>query len=163
MKIKVFIIFVIFIICFPIAGLAKDELVMEKELMYWAINGQSGDSACFQLIYIEVGRDVPDMRDELLDANCSLTDGKYSLTLTGPLGTTVTFFGRYNFKKGNGFLTIRKKDDQKLWLWDLTAFPTGQWNTSEATDNSGAFESFYNPSPMFEQQVSSIKWGENGD
>ncbi|GIS84062.1 MAG: hypothetical protein CM1200mP16_03620 [Nitrospina sp.] len=33
--------------------------------MYWAINGQSGDSACFQLIYIDVGRDVPDMRDEL--------------------------------------------------------------------------------------------------
>ena len=109
MKIKVFIIFIIFIICFPIAGLAKDELVMEKELMYWAINAQSGDSACFQLIYIEVGRDVPDMRDEQLDANCSLTDGKYSLTLTGPLGTTVTFFGKYNFKKGNGFLTIKKK------------------------------------------------------
>ena len=161
MKIKVFIIFVIFIICFPIAGLAKDELVMEKELMYWAINGQSGDSACFQLIYIEVGRDVPDMRDELLDANCSLTDGKYSLTLTGPPGTTVTFFGNYNFKKGNGFLTIRKKDDQKLWLLDLTDFPAGQWHTSEATDDSGAFESFYNPSPMFEQQVSSIKWGVN--
>ena len=161
MKIKVFIILIIFIISFPIAGLAKDELVMEKELMWWAINGQSGDSACFQLIYIEVGRDVPDMRDELLDANCSLTDGKYSLTLTGPPGTTVTFFGKYNFKKGNGFLTIRKKDDQKLWLLDLTDFPADQWHTSEATDDSGAFESFYNPSPMFEQQVSSIKWGEH--
>ena len=161
MKIKVFIILIIFIICFPIAGLAKDELVMEKELMYWAINGQSGDSACFQLIYIDVGRDVPDMRDELWAAACDLTDGKYSLTLTGPPGTTVTFFGNYNFKKGNGFLTIRKKDDQKLWLLDLTDFPAGQWHTSEATDDSGALESFYNPSPMFEQQVSSIKWGEN--
>ena len=161
MKIKVFIIFVIFIIWFPIVGLAKDELVMEKELMYWAINGQSGDSACFQLIYIEVSRDVPDMRDELQAAACGLKDGKYSLTLTGSPGTTVTFFGNYNFKKGNGSLTIRKKDNQKLWLLDLTDFPAGQWHTSEATDDSGAFESFYNPSPMFEQQVSSIKWGEN--
>jgi len=160
MKIKVFIISISFLICFPSLGFAKDELVMHQELMWWQINGQSGESACFQLIYIEVGRDVPDMRDELLDANCSLTDGKYSLTLTGPPGTTVTFFGKYNFKKGNGFLTIRKKDDKKLWLLDLTDFPGGQWHTSEATDDSGAFESFYNPSPMFEQQVSSIKWGE---
>ena len=161
MKIKAFIIFISFLICFPSLGFAKDELVMHQELMWWQINGQSGESACFQLIYIEVGRDVPDMRDELLDANCGLTDGKYSLTLTGPPGTTVTFFGKYNFKKGNGFLTIRKKDDQKLWLLDLTDFPAGQWHKSEATDDSGAFESFYNPSPMFEQQVSSIKWGEH--
>ena len=160
MKIKAFIISISFLICFPSLGFAKDELVMHQELMWWQINGQSGESACFQLIYIEVGRDVHDMRDELLDANCSLIDGKYSLTLTGPPGTTVTFFGKYNFKKGNGFLTIRKKDDKKLWLLDLTDFPGGQWHTSEATDDSGSFESFYNPSPMFEQQVSSIKWGE---
>ena len=161
MKIKAFIISISFLIYFPSLSFSKDELVMHQELMWWQINGQSGDSACFQLIYIEVGRNVPDMRDELLDANCGLSDGKYSLTLTGPPGTTVTFFGNYNFKKGNGFLTIRKKDDQKLWLLDLTDFPAGQWHTSEATDDSGAFESFYNPSPMFEQQVSSIKWGEN--
>ena len=161
MKIKAFIISISFLICFPSLGFAKDELVMHQELMWWQINGQSGESACFQLIYIEVGRDVPDMRDELLDAQCGLTDSKYSLTLTGPPGTTVTFFGNYNFKKGNGCLTIRKKDDQKLWLLDLTDFPADQWHTLEATDDSGAFESFYNPSPMFEQQVSSIKWGEH--
>jgi hypothetical protein len=163
MKITIFTITLIFLIAFPSCTFAKDELVMEKELMWWAINGQTGDSACFQLIYIEVGRDVPDMRDELRAAACGLTDGKYSLTLTGSPGTTVTFFGNYNFKKGNGFLTIRKKDDQKLWLLNLTDFPAGQWHTSEATDDSGAFESFYNPSPMFEQQVSSIKWGETNN
>ena len=101
MKIIIFTITLIFLIAFPSITFAKDELVMEKELMWWAINGQSGDSACFQLIYIEVGRDVPDMRDELLAAACGLTDGKYSLTLTGSPGTTVTFFGNYNFKKGN--------------------------------------------------------------
>ena len=159
MKIKALIISISFLIWCPNLGFAKDELVMEKEVMWWQISGQSGDSACFQLIFIDLGRDVPDMRDE----QCGWTDGKYSLTLNGPPGTTVTFFGKYNFQKGNGFLTIRKKDNQKLWLWDLTAFPAGQWHTSEATDNSGAFESFYTPSPMFEQQVSSIKWGKNAD
>ncbi len=156
MKIKTFLITLSFLICFPGLGFAKDELVMEKELMWWAINGHSGDVACFQLIYIEVGRDVPDMRKE----KCAYDDGKFSVTLSGPPGTTVTFFGEYGFKKGNGFLTIKKKDDQKLWLWDLTDFPPGQWSILEATDNSGAYEAFYNPSPMFEQQVSSIKWGD---
>ena len=154
MKITAFLATFSFLVCFPALSSAKDELVMFKEVMWWAINGQSGDSACFQLIYIEVGRDVPDMRNE----QCAGDDGKFSVTLSGPPGTTVTFFGKYNFKKGNGFLTIKKKDDQMLWLLDLTAFPSGQWFTSDANDNSGAFEAFYNASPMFEQSVSSIKW-----
>ncbi len=83
------------------------------------------------------------------------------MTLTGPPGTTVTFFGKYNFKKGNGYLTLKKKDDRKIWLLDLISFPAGQWHTSEATDDSGAFEAFYNASPIFERSVSSIKWGNN--
>ncbi|MBN4078254.1 hypothetical protein JYT29_02875 [Nitrospina gracilis] len=158
MKTKAVIISLSFLICFPSLGFAKNELVMFKEVMYWAINGRGGDVACNQLINIEEGRDVPDMRNE----PCAHDDGKFSVTLSGPPGTTVTFFGKYGFKKGNGFLTIKKKDDQMLWLWDLTAFPSGEWHTSEATDDSGAFEAFYNASPIFEQSVSSVKWGNNG-
>ncbi len=155
MKIKTFIIAISFLICFPSLGFAKNELVMDKEVLYWTNSGKGGEWACYMLITIEVGRDVPDMRDE----PCGYTDGKFSVTLSGPPGTTVTFFGKYGFKKGNGFLTIKKTDDQMLWLWDLTDFPAGQWYSSEATDDSGAFEAFYNASPMFEQSVFSIKWG----
>lgn len=146
-----------FLICFPSLVFAKNELVMEKEVLYWGQNGRMGNAACNQLIIIEEGRDVPDMRNE----QCGYNDGKFSVTLSGPPGTTVTFFGQYGFKKGNGFLTIKKKDDQKLWLLDLTAFPSGQWFTSGATDDSGAFEAFYNASPIFEQSVYSVKWGDS--
>jgi len=130
---------------------------MEKKVLHWSSMGIS-DNACMELITIEEGRDVPDMRKE----QCGYTDGKYEVTLSGPPGTTVTFFGKYGFKKGNGFLTIKKKDNQKLWLLDLASFPAGEWFTSEATNDSGAFEVFYNASPQFEQSVSSIKWGNNG-
>lgn len=155
MKFTAYFAILIFLLCFPTLGCAKDELVMFKEVLYWTDNGKNGDTACNQLIYIKVGRDVPDMRNE----QCGYNDGKFSVTLSGPPGTTVTFFGKYGFKKGNGFLTIKKTDDQKLWLLDLTAFPSGQWFTSEANDDSGAFEAFYNASPIFEQSVSSVKWG----
>jgi len=157
MKIKIFIAALSFLICLPSLGSAKDELVMFKEVMYWSGSFNYDDSACNQLIFVEVGRDVPDMRKE----KCAYGDGKFSFTLSGPPGTTVTFFGKYGFEKGNGFLTIKKTDDQKLWLLDLTAFPPGEWFTSEANDDSGAFEAFYNASPIFEQSVSSIKWGDH--
>jgi hypothetical protein len=171
MKITVFLATLSFLTCFPGLGSAKDELVMHKdglvmhkdelvmhkEVMYWSSTNYD-DSACNELIIIEAGRDVPDMRDEL----CSYINGKFSLTLSGPPGTTITFFGKYNFKKENGFLIIKKKDDRKLWLLDLIAFPAGQWFSSEANEDSGAFEAFYNASPIFEESVSSIKWGNNG-
>jgi hypothetical protein len=155
MKITIFTITLIFLIGFTNYTFAKDEIVLRKETMYWAVT--IDDDVCYKLIDIEVGRDVPDMRDE----PCSLRDGKFSFTITGPPGTTVTLFGRYNFKKGNGFLIIKKMDDKKIWLQDFIDFPPDQWFYSEANDDSGAFDAFYNPSPMFEQSLHSIKWGEN--
>lgn len=137
-------------------GFAKSELVMQKEVLNYSQMG-IGDQACMELIIIENGRDVPDMRNE----NCAFTEGKFNVTLSGPAGTTVTFFGKNGFKKGNGFLTIKKKDDRTLWLWDLTAFPDGQWHSSEANNKSGSFEVYYHSSPTFEQSVSSIKWGDD--
>ena len=154
MKITIFTITLIFLIGFTNFTFAKDEIVLRKETMYWAVT--IDDDVCYKLIDIEVGRDVADMRDE----PCSLRDGKFSFTITGPTGTTVTLFGRYNFKKGNGFLIIKKKDDKKIWLQDIIDLPPDQWFYSEANDDSGAFDAFYNPSPMFEQSLHSIKWGE---
>ena len=154
MKNTIFTITLIFLIGFTNCTFAKDKMVLRKETMYWAVT--IDDDVCYKLIDIEVGRDIPDMRDE----PCSLRDGKFSFTITGPLDTTVTLFGKYNFKKGNGFLIIKKKDDEKIWLQDIIAFPPDQWFYSEANDDSGAFDAFYNPSPMFEQSLYSIKWGE---
>ena len=58
-------------------------------------------------------------------------------------------------------LTVKKKDNRKIWLLDLIYFPADQWFYSEANEDSGAFETFYNPSPNFDESISSIKWGAN--
>ena len=143
-----------FISFFPNSSFARNELVMTKEVMYWTTCSRNSDSPCSRLIKIEMGRDVSDMRDE----PCGYSDGTFSLTLSGPPETTVIIFGDYNFKKENGYLIIKKKDDRVIWLLDLISFPANQWFATKANDNSGAFETFYSASPIFDQSVSSIKW-----
>ena len=155
MKLTAFLTALTVLIGFPGLSFGKDEMVMRKEPLDWAVT-RDGD-VCYRLFSIKVGDDVPDMRDQ----PCFFRDGKYTLTLTGPPGTTVTLFGKFNFKKGNGFLTIKKKDNRKIWLLDLIYFPADQWFFSEANENSGAFETFYKPSPNFEESLYSIKWGPN--
>jgi len=155
MKLTAFLTALTVLIGFPDLSFGKDEMVMRKEPLDWTVT-RDGD-VCYKLIPIEVGHDVPDMRDE----PCSSRDGKFSLTISGPPGTIVTLFGKYNFEKGNGFLTIKKKDHREIWLLDLIYFPAGRWFHTEETEDSGAFETFYNPSPNFEESIYSIKWGRN--
>ena len=155
MKLTAFLTALTILIGFPGISLGEDEMVMRKETLPWTVT--IDDDVCYMLITIKAGEDVPDMRDK----PCFLRDGKFTLTITGPPGTTVTLFGKYNFEKGNGFLIIKKKDDKKIWLQDIIAFPPDQWFYSEANEDSGAFDAFYNPSPMFEQSLYSIKWGES--
>ena len=155
MKLTAFITALTILIGFPGLSFGKDEMVMRKEPLDWTVT-RDGD-VCYKLIPIEVGHDVPDMRDK----PCSSRDGKFSLTISGPPGTIVTLFGKYNFEKGNGFLTIKKKDHREIWLLDLIYFPAGRWFHTEETEDSGAFETFYNPSPNFEESIFSIKWGTN--
>ena len=155
MKLTAFLTALTVLIGFPGLSFGKDEMVMRKEPLDWTVT-RDGD-VCYKLIPIEVGHDVPDMRDK----PCSSRDGKFSLTISGPPGTIVTLFGKYNFEKGNGFLTIKKKDHREIWLLDLIYFPAGRWFHTEETEDSGAFETFYNPSPNFEESIYSIKWGRN--
>jgi len=97
MKNTIYTITLIFLFGFTNCTFAKDEIVLRKETMYWAVT--IDDDVCYKLIDIEVGRDVPDMRDE----PCSLSDGKFSFTITGPPGTTVTLFGSITLKKVMAF------------------------------------------------------------
>jgi len=155
MKLIAFLTTLIILIALPGLSFGKGEMVLRKETLAWAVS--IDDDVCYRLITIKVGDDVPDMRDQ----PCFFRDGKYTLTITGPPGTTVTLFGKFNFKKDNGFLTIKKKDNRKIWLLDLIYFPADQWFYSEANEDSGAFETFYKPSPIFEESLYSIKWGAN--
>ena len=155
MKLTAFLTALTIFIGFPGLSFGKDEMVMRKEPLDWAVT-RDGD-VCYRLFSIKVGDDVPDMRDQ----PCFFRDGEFSLTISGPPGTPATLFRKFNFKKGNGFLTIKKKDNRKIWLLDLIYFPAGQWFYTEATEDSGAYETFYNPSPNFEESIYSIKWGAN--
>jgi hypothetical protein len=140
-------------ICFPDICFPKNELVMTKEAMYWSTFSIYADSPCSQRFKIEMGRNVSDMRDE----PCGYSDGTFSLTLSGPPETTVIIFADYNFKKENGYLIIKKKNDRVICLHDLISFPANQWFSSKANEDLGAFEIFYSLSPVFDQFVSSIK------
>lgn len=154
MKIKIFWIFLfscLFISKIVFAG--EGELVLDKLRLDFNIS--LGDSSCDELMNFASGKDFPDMR--VLD--CYHRTGKYTMTLTGPPGTTVTLFGNVSYGKERGYLIIKKKDDRQVWLLDLEDFFPDRWLQVEAQRQSGAYEAFYHAAPIFSQNVSSIKWG----
>jgi hypothetical protein len=145
----------VLILCFPALGYGnKDQLVLDK--LRLDIHISMGDSACDELMYIDTGRDVSDMRN----FPCYFRTGKYTFTLSGPSGTTVTLFGKNSFSEERGYLIVRKKDDKPVWVLHLEDYPAGEWFISGASRDSGAYEVFYKAEPIFSQNVSSIKWGQ---
>lgn len=143
------------LILFVPSGFASaGELMLDKLRMDYNIT--LGDSACDELEYIESGKDIPDLGRFY---PCYLRTGRYTMTLSGSAGTTVTLFGKHFFGQERGYLIIKKKDDRLIWILDLEDFPHRQWLNSVATNDSGAYEAFYSSAPIFEQNVSSIKWG----
>jgi hypothetical protein len=155
MKIKIFSLSLIFSMLVPAMSLANSgQLMLDKVRL--DIHIGIGDSACDEVNYIDIGRNVPDMRR----FPCYARTGKYNVTLTGAAGTTLTLFGSFTYGSENGFLVIRKKDDSLVWILHLEDFPNGKWSTQEANNISGAFDVFYSAAPIFEQNVSSIKWGQ---
>ncbi|GJL79107.1 MAG: hypothetical protein NPINA01_20960 [Nitrospinaceae bacterium] len=153
MKSKIFWIFLMSVLCFSEFAYANEgELVLDKIRLDFQIS--LGDSSCDELMNIASGKNIPDMRG----FDCYHRTGKYTLTLAGPPGTTVTLFGEVSFGKDRGYLVIRKTDDRPVWLLDLEDFTSDQWNRVEAKRQSGAYEVFYHAAPIFSQNVSSIKW-----
>ncbi len=156
MKIKTFVAILISLLGFSASLYAKGgELMLSKENLFDSDTILERRPNCEELFYVDSGKDVPDMRD-FRNYFC---EGMYTLTLKGPPGTTVTLFGKFFFKKESGYLILKKKDDQMIWLLDLEAFPHDRWVSNEATNKSGAYEVFYHPAPKFGQRISSVKWG----
>lgn len=148
----------------PSPGLAMEgQLMLSKEQLFDsgpAIDFHPTRGNCEALFYVDAGKDIPDMRRDFRNYYCQ---GMYTLTLDGPPGTLVTLFGGFNFGQERGFLILKKKDDQKIWVLHLEDFPAGRWVTQEATSNYGvkygAYEAYYQPAPNFRRNVSSVKWG----
>ena len=135
------------------SGFANEgQLVLEK--LVTDLHIAEGDSACDEMVYLDSGKDLKSMHGY----RCFYPTGKYTMRLSGPAGTLVTIFGKNSFSKERGYLVIRKKDDRMVWILDLEDFPHRKWFNSVATDDSGAFDAFYSAAPIFEQNVSSVKW-----
>ncbi len=150
---KIIVTALFFFISFVPPGFANEgKLMLDKILMDF--NLAVGDSACDEIMSIDSGKDVEDMRQY----RCYHRTGKYTMALIGPAGTLVTLFGKYSFNKERGYLIVRKKDDKLVWILDLEDFPHRRWVNSIATTDSGAYDTFYSSAPIFEQNVSSIKW-----
>jgi hypothetical protein len=112
--------------------------------------------SCTELYDVKYGRDVADMR-EYRNYFCQ---GRYEMTLRGEKGRTVTLYAQFNFGKKGGFLVVRKMDDKKIWIPDLENLPSDQWTTVSASRQSGAYKAFYRKGSGFDQNISSLKWGQ---
>ncbi len=112
-------------------------------------------NVCIAMYDVEDGRDVPDMR-EFRDFLCQ---GRYEMTLRGKKGRTVTLYAQFNFGQNSGFLVVRKADGQQVWIHDLENLPAGQWITVKGNPQSGGYQAFYSKGALFDQNLSSIKWG----
>jgi len=113
-------------------------------------------SDCDIMYDIHTGKDVSDMRD-FRNFFC---EGRYTLTLDGEKGTTVSLFGKFKYKKEAGFMVVVKNDDRKIWLINFEDIPPGKWVDVEAKRDSGAYSVYYKSKALFSLNISSIKWGQ---
>lgn len=120
------------------------------------LQGVDPHGDCDQLFKVSPDKDVADMRD----FDYYFCEGMYTLRLDGPKGMMVTLFGNFFFNKEEGFLVLKKLDDQLLWLLDLEDFPSGKWVNVAANKDSGAFAVYYYPAANFRKKISSLRWGQ---
>lgn len=143
------------------AGKTKGELTLYKEPLYEFVSPRSPHGLCEGLFFLDGGKNNPDLRSDFRYFHC---EGRYTLTLDGPKDKMVTLFGGFNYGEEGGFLILRKTDDKKVWILDLMDFPSGQWvkvlpQQSHGAEY-GAYEIFYSAAPRFDQNISSMKWGQ---
>jgi hypothetical protein len=156
MKLRVFV--VLGLVCVLIGVVQASEqrgaLVLNKIPIYEFEDAKK--LGCTDLYDVKYGRDVADMR-EFRDFHCQ---GRYEMTLRGKKGRTVTLYAQFSYGKKGGFLVVRKTDDKKIWISDLENLPSGQWTTVSANHQSGGYEAFYRKGSGFDQNISSVKWGQ---
>ncbi|MFQ5483368.1 MAG: hypothetical protein ACE5ER_11505 [Nitrospinaceae bacterium] len=112
--------------------------------------------SCDSFFDVHRGNDRPNLFD-YRHVHCQ---GRYTFTLRGRPGSTLTLFGKIDFGKERGFLIVRKRDDLLIWVDDLEGIPANHWVSREAKDGYGAYDAFYAQAPLFSQNIASVKWGQ---
>jgi hypothetical protein len=131
----------------------RGALILYKESLFEY--GGNESSGCNALYDVKTGRDVPDMRD----FRQYFCEGRYTVTLEGKKGTTVSLFGQFKYKKNAGYMVFVKNDNRKIWLINLEDYPSGKWVNVQASRDSGAYRIYYKSMSLFSQNISSVKWG----
>ena len=139
---------------FP-ASEKRGDLVLKKEPLF-EIGATPMVAGCEGLYRVAAGKDVPDMRD----FQYFVCEGRYTLTFSGNKGTTISLFGKFKYQKESGFMVIVKNDDRQLWVINLGDIPSGGWTTVKAGRQSGSYKVYYRKAPRFDQNISSVKWGQ---
>ena len=137
----------------PQAAEQRGALILYKEPLVEFEGKRRPD--CDALYDVKAGKNVPDMRD-FRQYFCV---GRYTVTLKGEKGTTITLFGQFNYKKGAGFMVVVKNDNRKIWLDNLEDFPSGKWVNFKANRDTGAYQIYYKSMSRFSENISSIQWG----
>lgn len=130
-------------------------LILYKEPPY-PLGGPMSGVGCKGLYHISQNEDVPDLRDFRL----YYCQGRYTLTINAPSGVVATVFGAFGFNANHGFLIVRKTDDKMVWILNLENFPDRQWHSVPPKNEYGGYEAYYFPASAFEDNISSVKWGE---
>lgn len=159
MKLKILVTFALVVVLADWVQAAEQRgaLVLNKIPIYEFEDPRK--SVCIDLFDVKYGQDVPDMRDALDNRN-AFCQGRYEMTVRGKPGRTVTLYAQYHFGKQGGFLVVRKTDDRQVWISDLEDLPSGRWTTVPASRQSGGYQAFYREGPAFDQNISSVKWGQ---
>ena len=132
----------------------RGALILYKEpLIEFAGPKRSG---CEVVYDVKTGENVSDMRD-FRNYFC---EGRYTLTLDGGKGTTISLFGKFKYKKEAGFMVVVKNDDRKIWLINFEDIAPEKWVNVEAKRDSGAYSVYYKSKALFSQNISSVKWGQ---
>jgi len=111
---------------------------------------------CESMVDFKAGEDQPNLFN-YRHYNCL---GRYSFTLRGEAGSTVTLFGTIDYHPERGFLIVRKRDPNLIWVDNLDQIPANLWVTREAQKGYGAYDVYFAKAPQFSQNIASIKWGD---
>ncbi len=110
---------------------------------------------CESLLDVHAGKNQPNF----FNYRHNSCQGRYTFTLRGKTGSTVTLFGKVDYQKERGFLIVRKLDDQEIWLTELESIPANQWVSRESQNGYGGYEAYFASAPQFSQNIASVKWG----